>query len=734
MSHLLLPIPFQPILNKEYADILQVQFNKRYTFQEGRSAEPKSNPYSAEYWLDDSLQAFKTRLNTCKSKLNNLQLNKWHKHTKRMNPAAMVPNMLREQVKPELLTQAWEKFYECFETFDLGPKNNEFNSLHLCEAPGAFVTSLNHGLVQNFPSTSWNWVATTLNPHYEGNSMGFMINDDRFLLGCLDHWEFGQDNTGDLMNINNLNKLKERCIQMGDIHLVTADGSFDCQGDPAKQESLVSILIETEIYAALSVLAEGGNFVIKMFTMFESETVCMMYLLSIFFNQVEVFKPATSKEGNSEVYVICKDFKRVPYVEKYLDGVKEWYGKFPDEKSLFAREDIPDSFMDEVRKSANLFLQIQENAIENNLHYFMDPMNAGDQKDLTEIQRQVAEHYIHTYRIEEIPNYRQVVFNRSDPFISQLDRRLDQGTWLDRKSADDLDTLTKLANIRKTMKSWKIKGRLRFVEWVTSPGLPRCLESPVYGTKVVKLESSKFCTGQHISLYNETVNLITQLQQEKEPEPKRKKLSQDKPYTGIVRDLNQCIQSSKMLNKIYKIYPDMRENTKVLSLFVPSKSNILDLELDSKNLIKLIDTLITGVSTLNNGENLIIEKIPLMTRMTVGIFFTVAALFQEIGFVRPYGEDRVIILTKFLVKKESSAAEDSITWMEKILTEIVNGEKCGKGNVLSICWIQDLVKDPLYSEMLLYNQLLLKDLIMFFTDFLDPKPEDSEKKENVAVD
>ena len=56
--------------------------------------------------------------------------------------------------------------------------------------------------------------------------------------------------------------------------------------------------------------------------MFESETVCMMYLLSIFFNQVEVFKPATSKEGNSEVYVICKDFKRVPYVEKYLDGVK----------------------------------------------------------------------------------------------------------------------------------------------------------------------------------------------------------------------------------------------------------------------------------------------------------------------------------------------------------------------------------------------------------------------------
>jgi hypothetical protein len=35
------------------------------------------------------------------------------------------------------------------------------------------------------------------------------------------------------------------------------------------------------------------------------------------------------------------------------------YGKFPDEKSLFSREDIPDKFIDEVKKSANLFFQLQ---------------------------------------------------------------------------------------------------------------------------------------------------------------------------------------------------------------------------------------------------------------------------------------------------------------------------------------------------------------------------------------
>ena len=81
--------------------------------------------------------------------------------------------------------------------------------------------------------------------------------------------------------------------------------------------------------------------------------------------------------------------------------------------------------------------------------------------------------------------------------------------------------------------------------------------------------------------------------------------------------LDECTPTSKMLQKIAKIYPDLVEGSKVLSLHVPSDSgrrNCLDMELEAKNLLKLIDTLITGVSALNKGENLIIEKPPLLTR------------------------------------------------------------------------------------------------------------------------
>ena len=63
----------------------------------------------------------------------------------------------------------------------------------------------------------------------------------------------------------------------------------------------MSDLHVSEAVAALRLLAPGGSLVIKMFTVFESETVCLLYLLYLAFGKMDVFKPATSKEGNSEV-------------------------------------------------------------------------------------------------------------------------------------------------------------------------------------------------------------------------------------------------------------------------------------------------------------------------------------------------------------------------------------------------------------------------------------------------
>ena len=115
-----------------YADILQQQFNKRYSFPDGPASKPSSSdPYKAPYWRDSRLQSMKERLNATKSKLNEMPLNKWHKHTKKLNPAGTVTQELKKRAQPELMTQAWQKFYECFQVlrFSNGCIVNSFSSV-----------------------------------------------------------------------------------------------------------------------------------------------------------------------------------------------------------------------------------------------------------------------------------------------------------------------------------------------------------------------------------------------------------------------------------------------------------------------------------------------------------------------------------------------------------------------------------------------------------------------------
>lgn len=69
----------------------------------------------------------------------------------------------------------------------------------------------------------WQWLATTLNPYYEGNNLQAMIDDDRFIDGTRNHWYFGADDTGDIMNTDNLDGLLKACAERGmkEFHLVS---------------------------------------------------------------------------------------------------------------------------------------------------------------------------------------------------------------------------------------------------------------------------------------------------------------------------------------------------------------------------------------------------------------------------------------------------------------------------------------------------------------------------------
>lgn len=75
--------------------------------------------------------------------------------------------------------QAWAKMQEMLWTFKVVPETVKFNSVHLCEAPGAFISCLNHYLKTHRPDCEWKWKAISLNPYYEGNDHLAMIDQDK---------------------------------------------------------------------------------------------------------------------------------------------------------------------------------------------------------------------------------------------------------------------------------------------------------------------------------------------------------------------------------------------------------------------------------------------------------------------------------------------------------------------------------------------------------------------------
>lgn len=77
--------------------------------------------------------------------------------------------------------QGWTKMHEILWMFkNVVPESDlKLMSVHLCEAPGSFVASLNHFLGTHRMDCSWQWKAITLNPYYEGHDLNTLIDHDK---------------------------------------------------------------------------------------------------------------------------------------------------------------------------------------------------------------------------------------------------------------------------------------------------------------------------------------------------------------------------------------------------------------------------------------------------------------------------------------------------------------------------------------------------------------------------
>lgn len=223
------------------------------------------------------------------------------------------------------ISRSYFKMWEIIKDLNLINFNcSKLNIVCLAEGPGGFVECICNMRKKYSNVTQDNITCMTLRSYKNivpgWNKSGKIFRENKGLKIF-----YGKDDTGDLYKSENIAALR-KLVNNKKSDIVTADGGFDFSTDYNHQEQLSLRLLFVESVSALCCLKKGGHFVLKIFDIHTTLTVKLLYFLSIFFKNVYITKPFTSRPANSEKYVVCKNFTGID--DKYLDDllylVSEW--------------------------------------------------------------------------------------------------------------------------------------------------------------------------------------------------------------------------------------------------------------------------------------------------------------------------------------------------------------------------------------------------------------------------
>lgn len=100
---------------------------------------------------------------------------------------------------------------------------------------------------------------------------------------------------------------------------VTADGGFLLNDEEENHKGQYhNGLFLAETYIALRILKDGGHFVMKIYDFCNKTMIDILTILNQVFDKVHVMKPVTSREMNSENYIICSNYK---YDKKIVSSI-----------------------------------------------------------------------------------------------------------------------------------------------------------------------------------------------------------------------------------------------------------------------------------------------------------------------------------------------------------------------------------------------------------------------------
>ena len=276
-----------------------------------------------------------SKLNVEKNKINKYYENNcvlWDKLKKFSNEYEFVYTSSMSEFKNISMiypiSRSYFKLWEILHDFKylLNIDNNDgtlFKTAHIAEGPGGFIECIYKYICSYYKDNIFNKIKiyglTLLSddiniPNWKikkNNIKSFNIELNRRYQG-----------NGDLYDIENINTFINN-IGYKSCNFITGDGGFDFSYNYNEQEENFIFFFISEIYLILNLLKKEGNCIIKIYDIYSKNSIKLIYILTLFFNDIYILKPFTSRPANSEKYILCNNYNDDDKLLNYMNILKD---------------------------------------------------------------------------------------------------------------------------------------------------------------------------------------------------------------------------------------------------------------------------------------------------------------------------------------------------------------------------------------------------------------------------
>jgi hypothetical protein len=214
------------------------------------------------------------------------------------------------------------------------------------------------------------------------DKFGFASKNDKLynISDNIDNIDIGKKNkhfkTINDINVKNINAFKKDLEKSKTYsNLITCN--LNLSNNESEQDSYKLIL--SEIVCAINSQEKNGSLILRIFDTFTIVTLKMIYILSILYEDVYIYKPYFSRPTSSEKYIVCKKFKNDKKLKKYTDVLEDILTKI--DKYVFdilPSISLPISFISQFKFTNIKLVNHQQIMINNIITYIKENNYYGD--------------------------------------------------------------------------------------------------------------------------------------------------------------------------------------------------------------------------------------------------------------------------------------------------------------------------------------------------------------------